>query len=571
MEQIPLELVSEILLLTQEELVDMQEWYDLRLVRSSWKRVIDGSPKLWRRVDTASGPEFVDKQVERAKGMNLWVQADISQRKVYGRTWVERHRGVIERLTLFVASDRECDSSHMVARMMKETHFPILRHFRVRREGVSSGRLASLPQLPVTFVHPPALSYLEFTGIFYPIPTLASNVNIRFLRLDCENSSFTISLTELQALLPILPALTSLTLGGSFDIESDDVKRPSPTLASLTQFSFLGKIEDLDLLLCRFLLPAVEHWRFRLKVGRQGIPSRCGLRRIVKDCAGLPTKVVLRWLSKVESTVRVVDRASLSTFSLKLIARRGAPFQTLSDLLGGVGPLPSVRDLVLHGGANSLDVCEPDDDVIDGVLEALRGVERVVVSGNGNSWVRVPVVLKRRLGGMDNLWENVGMVKFFEVITLPYTVKDWTSYLGRMKQRGSPLRVLKIRGWKIDTTTDWECETLAEGLKDVVVMVDGRVFEQSDLEVRVEKTIHALGTPNERRPDHDCTRPRVEPRTRDCEENKLRRVLNDTDERNLIWVLFMSPICERVKSVTEAAGQSLISACGSGPKGVDGV
>lgn len=77
----------------------------------------------------------------------------------------------------------------------------------------------------------------------------------------------------------------------------------------------------------------------------------------------------------------------------------------------GVESLPSVKELDLHGGPFFLGNSEPDDEDIDMVLVALRSVERVVVRGDGISWVHVPKIL-RRLAEDENMWKNVVAVEF---------------------------------------------------------------------------------------------------------------------------------------------------------------
>lgn len=477
MDHLPVEIIAEILLLAQEGLDDMKEWYRKRLVSPKWRQLIDSSPRMWRRVYLLAGARFVEKQVERAKDVPLWVQADISQREPFGSTWVEAHAGLIERLTMFVASNRKRDSLHVVENMFNATHFPKLRHLRIRRDGPNGSRPFSLPILPEQFVDQSALTLIEFTGISYPISALATHTSLRVLRLDSTKSAFRIALADLQALLPTLPLLANLTLGGILDIEDDDLESSPSALTSLTDFSFFGNTSQLELFFAVFLLPNVVSWRFRLKAGKTGIPLTGSLGAIVKAYVVSSTQVALRWVSTKESQVQLYDGASPGTFALQLSMFRTGPCKILTDLLTGTGSLPSATQLHLHGGSHLMDVNEPNDDVIDEVLEALRNVGRVTISGNGNSWVRIPVVLQRRLSKMDNLWQNVAVVEFVMGQTLPYVVRDWVSLFRSMKRRGASLPMLRIKEWVIQSATPWEARSLTLDLEEVIVRVEGKPYE----------------------------------------------------------------------------------------------
>lgn len=84
----------------------------------------------------------------------------------------------------------------------------------------------------------------------------------------------------------------------------------------------------------------------------------------------------------------------------------------MTEILADVGALVSVDNLVLHGGPRVLDVCEPDDAVIEKMVEAVPNVKRVTMFGNGNSWESVPVVLVGRMRAVENVWRGLEIVKF---------------------------------------------------------------------------------------------------------------------------------------------------------------
>lgn len=287
----------------------MEEWYDMRLVGQCWKRAIDGCPKLWRRVDLLSGWNFVEKQVERAKGVPLWVQTDLEKYEALGLAWVVAYADQIERLTLFVAPDEKHGGVGIVNHIFNITQFPCLRGIHILREGpvregeASEGETVSLALFPAQFVDPSALAHIEFTGVSYPISALAANISLRVLRLDIANSNSRIALADLQKTLPALPMLDCLTLGGSLDIDNDDLKRPPSIVPSLTEFVFIGSVACLDHFLAIFLLPGISSWNVRLRAGRMGVPTESRLRGIIKAYAASPTKVILRLVSSTESQV----------------------------------------------------------------------------------------------------------------------------------------------------------------------------------------------------------------------------------------------------------------------------
>lgn len=468
---LPLEVVTDIFVLTQED--DMEEWYDKRLVSPGWKEVIDGCPKLWRRVDLAAGFKFVGKQMERASGLPLWVQTDVSQCEPFGAAWIVAYSDVIEQLTLYVRSDQKHDGLEVVKDIFEIVQFPLLRRLTIRREGRSGDQTVSLPIFPAELVDPSALTHIELTNVSYPASALAYNTSLRVLRLDNSSSASTIALGDLRNVLAALPLLVDLTLGGKLAVNRDDLKLPPTTLATLTEFAFFGSMKCLDHLFAAFLLPGVESWKFRLRVGRAGISSASRLRTVMRTCAALPSKIDMRWVSSTGSRVQLLGGDYPRSFALQLSARHSSPCEILSDLLVGVESLPSVTQLHLHGGSDFLEVGEPRDEEVERFLVAARSVERVVFHGNGNSWVRVPDVLRRRLAMGMNIWEKIVTVEFGRGVALPYVVRVWLTLFWRLQWRGTPLRVLRLQGWMLQTASTWEFRTLAEQLGQVAETVEG--------------------------------------------------------------------------------------------------
>lgn len=295
----------------------------MRLVSPELKEVIDGSPILWRRVDLLAGYSFVGRQVKRTNGVPLWVQTDVSQHKVFGAAWIVAHSDLIERLTLFVASDENNDSPGIVTDIFDVARFSCLRRLHIRRAGPSGGRILSLPAFPTQLVDPSALTHIEC--ISYPASALASNIFLRVIRLEKLDGAPGITPVDLQNVLPVLPLLSSLTIGGRLVIDSGTPRCPPSVLSSLTEFAFLGSIESLDHLFAAFLLPGIASWVSESEVGTAGIPAGSRLRDILRICAALPTKVMLRWVSSTESQVQIFDGASPRAFSLQLSLSHTTP------------------------------------------------------------------------------------------------------------------------------------------------------------------------------------------------------------------------------------------------------
>lgn len=474
MDRLPRELVTEILSLTQEEWCDLEKWYNMRLIDRGFKALIDACPKLWRRVDPLAGYAFVRRQIERAKGMPLWVQTDVSREEPRGAAWVLGHSDLIERLTLFVASSETHDSLEIVTDIFDIVEFPHLRRLCIRRDGPSGDRTLSLPPFRAELLDASALTHIEFFGISYPTYALSSNTSLRSLFLDTSRSAeSTIALADLQQVLPALPLLSSLTLGGIIDVDSDDLQQPPSTLLSLTEFAYFGSAIDLDRVFTAFPLPNVTSWTFRLTARRGDIPTTSGFMRILRACVNLPAWATLRWLSSTEGRLQLFHGNSPRTFSLRLSVQDSTPSQVLSDLLDGVESLPSVTRLDLHGGPSFLQVGETIDEDTERVLVALRSVERVVVHGNGNSWENIPRILQRRLAQGDNVWGKVVFVEFGRGVALPHVARVWLEFFGRLQSIGEPLRVLKLTGWTLQTASPWEFRTLAAKLREVVEMVEG--------------------------------------------------------------------------------------------------
>lgn len=90
---------------------------------------------------------------------------------------------------------------------------------------------------------------------------------------------------------------------------------------------------------------------------------------------------------------------------------------------------------------------------MDSLLVAMRSVERVVVYGNGNSWVQIPTFLRERLGVKDDVWKYVVDMEFGKGLAVPRIVKDWAGFFRKLKKSGTPLHLLRLRDWMTPTVT----------------------------------------------------------------------------------------------------------------------
>lgn len=230
-----------------------------------------------------------------------------------------------------------------------------------------------------------------------------------------------------MSILPGLRSLESLYLAGQFAISEAATathRIPLPIL----DFSFRGTIADLDRFFGAFDLPAVKRWRFRVDVQKIGVPKDSRLRDIIRRCGHMTRRVVLRWCTKSKCIVNWFDEVNPGKFDLSLVVHDAAPCEAMAQVLLDVGELISVHVLALHGGPEPLDVGEPDDNVIGRVIDALPNVRVVTVSGNGNSWVRFPVVLVGRMRNVGNVWRGLDVVEFRKGKCLGYVMADWVKF-----------------------------------------------------------------------------------------------------------------------------------------------
>lgn len=418
--------------------------------------------------------------MERAKRVDLHVFAGIDMQQPEKLDWLWGHMKQISRLELVVMPGSE----DLMQKLLEHASFPKLEHLQVQRYD-HEHEPAATPSLPTTVIPPGRLRFLNFLDAKVNFSSLAAHHNLSCLRIDHRAFSHvhSIALSDFVAVLPQLSALEVLTLACSITIEEANYSLPSISLPSIHTFSYHGQLEDVDCFLRHFNLPCVTRWHLHVRQSEDSKASMASVRGLISSNAFFIKKVALQWWKEGRVTVALLGAGRTPRFRLYFGASgsRRSPCQTFLGLLDGVGSLPDVYVVALNGGATTLDVSEPDDEVIESMMSALPNVTTVTIAGNASSWVRVPLILAGRLRVGVHLWWEVTSVSFLRATVLAYVVVDWAKWLDMRRRVGRAIMIVRLEGVFVQAGIESDCAWLKDKLEDTVDEVSGKfVLSQGD-------------------------------------------------------------------------------------------
>lgn len=420
---------------------------------------------------------FLEVQMGRSGSGTLHVVGGLDMRKRSSEAWIRAHSGRIETLELRL----ENGTAKILADLMTRTHFPMLRSL------VLEGRLdhwkvktpVAAPLFGTGSDGPSKLLTVHFRDLYVSPPALRQHGNVNSFTLDGHlTHGFKIKLDDLLSSLPYMSSLARLKLGGKIIVSSTGVPRPAAALSSLRSFTLFGRPCDFQAIDTAFEMSSVDQWDLSLEADERPETGEQRIREMMGRYADSPTKVCLRRRNARRCDIALVteDDDLEPKFRVTIAVAGGAPCETFARFITEAQVLPSVRCIELRGGPDGLDAWEPDDDVIERVVEALPNVESVILRGNGNSWGRMPIVLVRRMRAGGVGWNGVRRVDWLAGCTLGYVLKDWLSWFEERRRAGSQLIQLNLVEARVSTGAKEECTSLMAAMRKEVGSVEGRLY-----------------------------------------------------------------------------------------------
>lgn len=412
-------------------------------------------------------------QVQRAGSTGLLVKCgcNLGQRFEAKWQWLKAHRTAIKALDVEVGGTQD----GTLERLVSTISFPNLHTFIVTAVYKRSNREQYLDELPSNFGDADHLRHLRFIYMSIPILSIAHYPHLRSLHLQSSD----IPLYELQQVLRKLTSLDELVIGGKLITSALDAQAQTP-LSSLTYLAFTGQLPQFEVFLEAFDVSSVRKWSLALKGTYEALISLHRFRSLLRTHISSVYKTELRWLSRRHSKIRLHNSVEDGSFELNLDIHGdgAAPFKCVAGMLGGDGLTTEMKScmevgLICTGMKGIGLLTQTEDEDVRQVLHLWRSVKEIKMSGNGELWGRIPVVVQAALRTGETLLPKLARVKFIKTDIESHVLEDWVMYAIEVGSERRKFDLWRVQRSMVSELSRENLNLLTSVLPYVCKVIDG--------------------------------------------------------------------------------------------------